>query len=167
MQREQGQPESQPSRHEAPVSLLVIFAVVAVAWLVRGGLRMVFGRQRSYLGHEEPELEDLSEVLGYLQEHLGPEVTAYLSGADSLALVERWTEGTAQPQASHEVRLRPAYEAARYVVEAYGDETARQWFFGMNPSLQDTAPAYVLRHGPPEQWEVVVPAAMEFVETAR
>lgn len=129
---------------------------------------MAFGRSKSCdRAVGEPEAEDLSEVLIYLQEHLGSDVTAYLSGADSPNLVERWAEGTVRPQASHELRLRPAYEAARYVVEAYDDETARQWFFGMNPSLQDTAPAYVLRHGSPEQWDVVVPAAMEFVETAR
>jgi len=115
----------------------------------------------------DPEPETLSEVVDYLQEHLGSEVTAYLCGADRPDLVQEWSRGTAQPQASHETRLRPAYVAARYVVEAYDDETAQQWFFGMNPSLDDRAPAYVLRHGPPEQRESVVPAAMEFVETAR
>jgi hypothetical protein len=164
MKRGLDQKEGETSRNQAPLSLFLAAVVLAVIWLARGGFQMIFSKQRPY---EEPEPEDLSAVLSYLQEHLGSEMTAYVSGADNPTLVSKWVDGTARPQPSHEVRLRPAYEAARYVVEAYGDETARQWFFGINPSLQDTAPAYVLRHGPPAQWEVVVPAALEFVENAR
>lgn len=111
---------------------------------------MIFGRRRAA---ERPGVEEL----GYLQAHLGPEATAYLSGPDAQAAEDLEVS-----------RLRTAYEAVRYVVEAYDDETAAAWFFGMNPALEDKAPAYVLRHGDsPEQWSSVLPAAMEFVETAR
>jgi hypothetical protein len=110
---------------------------------------------------------DLADMVSYLQEHLGSGVTAYVGGAEYPDMVKKWLDGTAQIESAHGSRLRQAYGAARCVVEAFGDETAVQWFFGKNPTLEDTAPAYVLRHGSPVQWEVVVPAALEFAETAR
>jgi hypothetical protein len=159
------QKKGRTTRIYRPVVFLTMgVGVLGLLALIREGIRMILDREKPASSEAE---EALSEVLIYLQEHLGPEMTAYLSGAESPSVVQQWSKGTAQPQATHEVRLRPAYRAARYVVDAYGDETARQWFFGMNPSLDDTAPAYVLRHGPSEQREIVVPAAMEFVETAR
>lgn len=111
---------------------------------------MIFGRRQAAerLGAEE---------LGYLQTHLGPEATAFLRGPEAGA-----------PQGLEVSRLHTAFEAVRYVVEAYDDATAVAWLFGMNPALEDRAPAYVLTHGDsPEQWSSVLPAAMEFVETAR
>ncbi len=159
------QKKGRTTRDYRSVFLLTIgLGVLGLLALIREGIRMILHRETPTGSEVE---EALSEVLIYLQEHLGSEMTAYLSGAESPDVVQQWSKGTAQPQPTHEIRLRPAYTAARYVVDAYGDETARQWFFGRNPSLHDTAPAYVLRHGPPEKWAVVVPAAMEFVETAR
>ena len=47
-------------------------------------------------------------------------------------------------------------------------ETAQSWFSGMNPWLDDEAPAYVLRHSnEADAWESVVEAAEEFVEFER
>jgi hypothetical protein len=118
-------------------------------------------------GSEPEEEDDMTNVLSYLKQHLGAGVTAYVSGAEDPGVVEKWLAGAEQLDASQEFRLRRAYDAARCVVEAYDDETAMQWFFGMNPSLADAAPAYVLRHGSQNDWEVVLPAALEFAETAR
>jgi ABC-type phosphate/phosphonate transport system substrate-binding protein len=180
MQREQRQQERQPSRDEASGSWLLAWALGVIAMTLAGVLSMFAGksellkkRLRKANGRSSPGTvglgaSEISSVVAYLKKHLGQGVTAYLSGADDTQLVERWAAGKAQPTMLPDLRLRSAYQAARYVVEAYGDETAQDWFFGMNPALADTAPAYVLRHGSsPEHWSVVVPAAMEFVEMSR
>ena len=110
---------------------------------------------------------DISHLARFLQDHLGQRMTAYLSGIRDPKMVGQWAAGKVQPRPLPSFRLRSAYQAARYLVDAYGDETARAWFFGMNPSLDDEAPAYVLRHGStPDDWRYVVAAAKEFVETA-
>jgi hypothetical protein len=108
----------------------------------------------------------IHEIVAYLQEHLGRRVTAYLSGAENTRIVGRWAKGTAQPRELPSQRLQSAYEVTRVLVDAYGAKAARTWFFGMNPLLDDEAPAYVLRSGQrPEDWEFVLPAARDFVET--
>jgi len=53
------------------------------------------------------------------------------------------------------------------LIEAYGDETARAWFFGSNTRLADEAPAYLLRHATsPDDLRRFIPAAYAFVEVA-
>lgn len=117
---------------------------------------------------KKPTGAEIPEIVGYLAEHLSPQVTAYLSGIEDPRLVMQWAAGEARPAPLSRSRLCSAYEATRHIVDAYGDETAQMWFFGTNPVLGDEAPAYVLRHGEsPEDWRFVIPAAQEFAETWR
>ncbi|HVR94977.1 MAG TPA: XRE family transcriptional regulator, partial [Thermoanaerobaculia bacterium] len=91
-----------------------------------------------------------------------------LSGVKDPKMVGQWASGKVQPRLLPQSRMRHAYQATRYLVEVYGDETAQAWFFGSNSQLDDEAPAYVLRHGnAPEDWRFVISAAREFVENAR
>src|SRR5438105_2983312 len=107
-----------------------------------------------------------AKVAAYLQEHLGQKVTAYLSGAKDAKLVGQWAAGKVQPHPMMSFRLRSAYRAARYLVEAYGSETAQAWFCGRNSQLDDRAPAFALRKGTNlEDWSFVISAAKTFVET--
>jgi len=156
-------------RNHRPFFLLVLgFSVLSLLALIVERIRvMVVATDKTFLKKTPPEQEGMAEVLTYLQEHLGSGVAAYLSGAESPDVFSRWLAGTERPPAPYERRLRPAFKAARSIVGVFDDETARQWFGGMNPSLEDDAPASVLRHGSPEQCDSVVSAAMEFVETAR
>jgi hypothetical protein len=109
---------------------------------------------------------DISTVAAYLQEHLGQKVTAYLSGVKDAKLVGQWSAGKVQPRPLPGFRLRSAYQAARYLVDAYGSETAQAWFFGRNSNFDGRAPALVLREAEnPEDWSLVVSAAKGFVET--
>lgn len=117
------------------------------------------------LDSEEPAA---SVFASYLIEHLGADLTAYLAGVDESGQVERWASGELDPDPLPLGRLRFGYEAAGYLVRAYDGETAQSWFSGMNPWLDDEAPAYVLRHShEPEVWESVVEAAEDFVEFER
>lgn len=112
--------------------------------------------------------QDVSEIATYLQDHLGQRITAYLSGLKSPKVVGQWKAGRVRPREAAETRLRTAYQAARFLVEAYDDDTARAWFFGSNTRLDDEAPAYVLRHGEnPDDFRGIVPVAKLFVEEAR
>ena len=115
---------------------------------------------KAYLAKES----EVSKLACFLQEHLGREVTAFLAGAEAGTL-ESWVAGEAEPDTLVLDRLRSADEAVRYIVRAYGGETAKSWLFGMNPWLGDKAPASVLRNGDrPETWKSVVEAAQAFVE---
>jgi hypothetical protein len=105
-------------------------------------------------------------VVGYLQAQLGSPTTAYLSGADDAGIVDRWAQGDVRPDKLHWNRLRSAYDATRLLVEAYDDQTARSWFLGMNPTLNDESPARALRNSRNSRiWDDVVLAAREFAET--
>lgn len=109
---------------------------------------------------------DIAKVAGYLQEHLGQQVTAYLSGVKDAKLVGQWAAGKVQPRPMPKHRLRSAYQAARYLVDAYDNETAQAWFFGRNSQLDGRAPAFALRESKdPEDWSFVVTAAKTFVES--
>ena len=109
----------------------------------------------------------LSEVAGYLQEHLGQKLTAFLSDVTDPKTVGRWASGKIEPSFKREVRLRSAYDAARLLVDQVGEETARAWFLGTSPFLEHTAPAVVLHDAKnPEECRHIVPAAISFLEGA-
>lgn len=114
-----------------------------------------------------PSEGSLPRVAEYLEAHLGGAVTAYLSGLADARAVTLCASNELAPGPLVRSRLLQAYEATRILVNAYDDETARSWFFGMNPHLDDEAPAYVLRHGNvPKDWQLIVPAAHELVGNA-
>lgn len=116
----------------------------------------------------QPQSLRIAEVVNYLQEHLGSEVTAFLSGTDDVLAVKRWSSGEAEPGQLDEARLRFGYAATRPIVEAYDGETATAWLFGMNEWLEDEAPVQVLREGQgSEDWTPVVDAAEGFAELGR
>lgn len=109
----------------------------------------------------------IGDLAAYLQEHLGQKMSAYLSGIDHAKTVGLWVAGKSEPRDLPTMRLRYAYRAARILIDAYDDETARAWFFGSNTRLDDEAPAYLLRHGTsPDDLRQIIPAAYAFVEVA-
>ena len=89
----------------------------------------------------ERELEaarlPITEIAGFLRQHLGGTMTAYISGVNDPKMVTRWIAGRSTPRPQPQSRLRESYQAARLLVSAYGDETARAWFNGSNARLDD------------------------------
>ncbi|HEX4495007.1 MAG TPA: XRE family transcriptional regulator [Thermoanaerobaculia bacterium] len=143
--------------------MVVEFAVAFAAMITKKSLvpslKGTIEREATTLG--------ISRIAGYLQDHLGQKITAYLSGVGHAKTVGLWISGSAEPRDLPKVRLRYAYQAARLLVESYDDETAKAWFFGSNTLLDDEAPAYVLRHGTtPDDLRLVIPAARNLVEVA-
>ena len=104
----------------------------------------------------------ISDVVAYLQEHLGAPSVAYLAGLKDTQMLRRWKDGT-DPQSLTKRRLRCAYQATRMLVESFDDETADAWFFGSNSKLDDEAPARVLRLARSfDDMRLIVPAAKAF-----
>ncbi len=113
--------------------------------------------------HREAVTWPLPAIAAYLQNHLGQQVTAYLSGLKDPKVVGRWIQGKSAPRESSQFRLREAYQACRLLILAYDDATARSWFFGTN-ALLGRAPAAALRTAEtPEESQEVVAAAQSFV----
>jgi hypothetical protein len=113
--------------------------------------------------HREAIAQRVPEIAGYLQQHLGQHVTAYLAGLNDPKMVGRWIQNRCAPRELSEFRLREGYQAARLLVTAYGDQAARAWFFGTNFFL-GRAPAAVLRTAEtPDETHEVVAAARRFV----
>ena len=52
------------------------------------------------------------------------------------------------PQPDSELRLRHAYQIAQLLIQHELAETVRAWFLGMNPELEDEAPAVVIGEDP-------------------
>ena len=112
-------------------------------------------------------LEKIDRIAAFLQEAIGQKLTAYLAGLKDPKVVGMWAQGKAMPRDLAAFRLRCAYQAALMLVNAYGKETAKSWFFGTNTRLDDEAPAYLLRHTKvPEDLRFIVPAARAFVTSA-
>lgn len=122
-------------------------------------------RQHRALRQQATDEAAVSEMAGYLCQHLSEEVTAYLSGLSETETVRAWARrGTLVPDPEQLSRLEVAYGAALCLVPVCKDEMTRTWFFGMNRSLREKAPAYVLRHWSSAERAAVLSAAQQFAE---
>jgi hypothetical protein len=120
------------------------------------------------IGQEQASAEavrlPITEIASFMRAHLGQRKTAYIGGVNDPKMVARWIAGQSTPRDHAQRRLREGYQAARLLISAYGDKTAKAWFFGSNTRLGGEAPAYVLRHA--TEWEelrLIVPAANAFL----
>jgi hypothetical protein len=100
------------------------------------------------------------EIAGALQRLLGRELTALTSGIQSARTVGLWARGESEPHAANEDRLRNTYRVVVLLRESGESErTIRAWFTGMNPHLDDRAPAQVIGENP----AAVLAAAKDFL----
>lgn len=93
------------------------------------------------------EAQYLDACVADVQAWLGPELTAYLAGAESPAELGRWTSDSADVQASAAGRR---LQAASDVVDAFsaaGQGTrAQSWLREVSPRTAGHSPAYLVRH---------------------
>ncbi|MDL9946310.1 hypothetical protein QSJ19_12020 [Gordonia sp. ABSL11-1] len=90
----------------------------------------------------------LPELVTALRELLGAKLVAYLGRVKETRAVRQWAEGTRAIADPEDVeRLRIAYRAARLIAERDTPGVAQAWFQGLNPVLDDRAPALLLRDG--------------------
>ncbi len=101
------------------------------------------------MAHRQATQAPLSEIAGMLQEVLTRRLTAYMCGVKDGKTILRWSSGEVTEIRQHETeqKLRAAYEIAQLLLQFDSPSTVRAWFIGMNPELDDLAPAEVIRAG--------------------
>lgn len=102
--------------------------------------------QRVIASHRATASESTGAIIGYLVELLGRALTAHLASADRTS-IDRWQAGAAIRELDTEKKLRAAYQIATLLLPEENEHTVRAWFIGMNPQLNDEAPADAIREG--------------------
>jgi hypothetical protein len=97
---------------------------------------------------EEARGRSIELVVTSLRKTLGSRLVAYLGGATSTRTAAAWAEGSTAPDPDTATRLRIAYEAALILALRWDPTTIGTWFEGMNPELDDEAPARLIRAAP-------------------
>ena len=102
---------------------------------------------------------DLVQAVDYLCKLFGQVMTAAIAGVDDARMVEAWSRGSPIESAVSRRSLQTAYQVAKLLRQVESEESVQLWFMGMNPDLDDRAPAQVLREDPAR----VLDAAYAFV----
>lgn len=113
------------------------------ATVARGDLR----------AYEESVRLDAPELVERLRDLLGAKLVAYLGSVQETRAVRQWADAGDPRTPSNEVlnRLRMAYRIAALLRGRDSAAVIQAWFQGMNPRLDDVAPARLLREGDLEQ----------------
>lgn len=85
-------------------------------------------------------------IVARLQEVLGRDVVAIITGKTPRQ-VSRWVTGAAKPPVQEQRLLRDTFQVVELLAEVDPDEVVRAWFIGMNPQLEDAAPAELIAEG--------------------
>ncbi|MGN7191949.1 MULTISPECIES: hypothetical protein [unclassified Curtobacterium] len=111
---------------------------------------------------------DLPEIVDELRSVLGSKLVAFIAGVNETRAVHQWAEaGGRRPSSTVEQRLKLTFRVAELIASNDGDRVAQAWFQGLNPRLEDTSPARVLRDGDlDEAGPRVLAAARSFVGNA-
>lgn len=99
------------------------------------------------LAYTESVRLPVTDVVARLRDVLGAKLVAYLGSVQETRAVRQWTEGEREPAPETVTRLRTAYHAAVLLREKDSATVVQAWFQGMNPRLDDVAPARLLREG--------------------
>jgi len=102
-----------------------------------------------------------AEQAAYLQDLFGPRLTAFMVGVGDPSEVDRWARGETRPDPGVERRLADAFDVAHRLRRVESAQAVRAWFVGMNPDLDDRAPADVIASEP----DLVLNAATIFLAT--
>jgi len=89
---------------------------------------------------------ELPDIVQFLQETLGQKLVAHIADVDPKT-VGRWASGDSSPRPPAEQRLRLAFQVFHLLQEEESPHTIRAWFIGLNPQLDDVAPATAIRDG--------------------
>lgn len=104
------------------------------------------------------------ELIRVLRDVLGAKLVTYIGSVKETRAVRQWAEGEREPSAETMQRLRTAYHVAALLAETESRQVVQAWFQGMNPELDDVAPARLLREGSLEEAApAVLAAARTFV----
>ena len=102
---------------------------------------------------------NLPALVRSLQDVLGQRLVAVIAGVSDAKAVGKWARGERSPHPEAERRLRHAFHVTQLLLQQESAETVRAWFLGMNPDLDDQAPALLLAEDP----QAVLLAARNFL----
>lgn len=105
------------------------------------------GPRADLQAYEESMRLSSAELVARLRENLGAKLVAYLGSVTETRAVRQWAEGTRAPSTDVMNRLRTAYQITALLRQKDSAGVAQAWFQGMNPQLDDVAPARLLREG--------------------
>lgn len=100
------------------------------------------------IAHEHATRATIRDMAMYLQSLFGQKLTATIAGVKDPKAVGQWARGEQVPHPGAERRLRDAYHVASLLMQVEHPQTVRSWFMGMNPQLDDRAPALVVGEDP-------------------
>lgn len=117
--------------------------------------------RRDLRAYEDSVRFDVSDLVAALRDLLGARLVAYIGSVKETRAVRQWAdpEDTRTPSADVVGRLRLAYRIAALLSEKDSQGVIQAWFQGMNPRLDDVAPARLLRDGDLAQHGLTVLAA--------
>lgn len=99
--------------------------------------------------HRKAIKADLQTMASTLVEVLGRALVAGIVGIRNPKTISRWANGdvTSVRDRYSEERLIATYQVVSHLKEDFGNDTIRAFMLGMNPVLNDEAPAIALRDG--------------------
>lgn len=107
---------------------------------------MTTTRRPDLAAYNEAARMSQAELVTALREMLGAKLVAYLGRVKETRAVRQWAEGTRTIGSDTDLeRLRIVYRAARLITARDSPAVAQAWFRGLNPILDDRAPARLLR----------------------
>lgn len=102
-------------------------------------------KNRARDAHRKSVSWDLDHMASYLQDQLGQKLVAHLAKVDRKT-VGNWARGDQAPRPDAEKRLRTAFQVFQLLLGDDDAHTVRAWFIGINPQLDDVAPANAIRN---------------------
>lgn len=99
--------------------------------------------------HRKAINTDLATMASTLVTVMGRALIAGIVGIRNPKTISRWASGevTSVRDRYSEERLIATYQVVSLLREEYGNDTIRAFMLGMNPVLNDEAPAIALRDG--------------------
>ncbi|MGI8553030.1 MAG: XRE family transcriptional regulator [Dehalococcoidia bacterium] len=111
------------------------------------------------IAHAQTARASVESMADELRDLFGSRVLATILGIADAKAIRRYVLGEQRPQPSVEQHLRTCFQIAKLLQQIESASTIRAWFMGMNPLLEDRAPASLVRTEP----ERVMQAARSFV----
>ena len=106
-----------------------------------------YTRGRRASAHRQAVESDVPALARMLQKYLGQELLSVVV-ASSPRTIARWVSGDTRPSGSSERLLRDVAQIFDVITTVDTPQVARAWFMGMNPQLEDRAPAELLASDP-------------------
>lgn len=103
----------------------------------------------------------ISEVAQQLLDVLGPKLTAYVVGLSDAKAIAAYAKGEREPLAETDAKMRVAHQVVGTLMEEIPTKAIPSWFVGMNPDLDDEAPAKLILDDPKRVLEAARAFAQE------